>query len=119
MAADTYLVADLFCGAGGSSTGAKKAIAEIGGTMELVAVNHWNTAIATHAANHPTARHLVEDVSMVDPFAGSGTTGVVALRHGRSFVGIELNPEYIEMARARIIGDAPLLNIPTEEGETT
>ena len=56
---------------------------------------------------------------MVDPFAGSGTTGVVALRHGRSFVGIELNPEYIEMARARIIGDAPLLNIPMEEGETT
>ena len=69
MAADTYLVADLFCGAGGSSSGAKKAIAEIGGTMELVAVNHWNTAIATHQANHPTARHLVEDVSMVDPEA--------------------------------------------------
>ena len=67
--ATTYLVADLFCGAGGSSTGAQKAIAEIGGTMELVAVNHWNTAIATHAANHPAARHLVEDVSMVDPEA--------------------------------------------------
>ena len=66
---NTYLVADLFCGAGGSSTGAKKAIAEIGGTMELVAINHWNTAIATHAANHPTARHLVEDVSIVDPEA--------------------------------------------------
>ena len=32
---NSYLVADLFCGAGGSSTGAKKAIAEIGGTMEL------------------------------------------------------------------------------------
>ena len=63
----TYLVADLFCGAGGSSTGAQKAIAEIGGTMDLVAINHWNTAIATHTANHPTARHLVEDVSMVDP----------------------------------------------------
>ena len=67
MANDTYLVADLFCGAGGSSTGAKKAIAEIGGEMELVAINHWNTAIATHSANHPAARHLVEDVSMVDP----------------------------------------------------
>ena len=67
--ATTYLVADLFCGAGGSSTGAQKAIAEIGGTMELVAINHWNTAIATHAANHPAARHLVEDVSMVDPEA--------------------------------------------------
>ena len=69
MEANTYLVADLFCGAGGSSTGAQKAIEEIGGTMELVAVNHWNTAIATHSANHPTARHLVEDVSMVDPEA--------------------------------------------------
>ena len=60
-------VVDLFCGAGGSSTGAEKAIAGIGGQMELVAVNHWNTAVATHAANHPTARHLVEDVSIVDP----------------------------------------------------
>ena len=67
--ATPFLVADLFCGAGGSSTGAKKAIEEIGGHMELVAVNHWNTAIATHSANHPTARHLVEDVSMVDPEA--------------------------------------------------
>ena len=69
MVTDTYLVADLFCGAGGSSTGAQKAIAEIGGRMDLVAINHWPTAIATHSANHPTARHLVEDVSMVDPEA--------------------------------------------------
>ena len=65
----SFLVADLFCGAGGSSTGAKKAIEEIGGQMELVAINHWNTAIATHQANHPPARHLVEDVSLVDPEA--------------------------------------------------
>ena len=67
--AGKYLVADLFCGAGGSSTGAKRAIAEIGGEMDLVAINHWNTAIATHSANHPAARHLVEDVSLVDPEA--------------------------------------------------
>lgn len=39
---------------------------------------------------------------VVDPFAGSGTTGVVALRHGRSFLGIELNPEYAAMARERL-----------------
>ena len=69
MTTPKYLVADLFCGAGGSSTGAKKAIAEIGGEMELVAINHWNTAIATHSANHPTARHIVEDLNMVDPEA--------------------------------------------------
>ena len=52
--------------------------------------------------------------TVLDPFAGSGTTGGVALRHGRSFIGIELNPEYVEMARQRIIGDAPLLNVAAE-----
>ena len=52
--------------------------------------------------------------TVLDPFCGSGTTGVVALRHGRSFIGIELNPEYVELARQRIIGDAPLLNVAAE-----
>lgn len=42
---------------------------------------------------------------VLDPFAGSGTTGMVALRHGRSFIGIELNPEYVELARCRILND--------------
>jgi DNA modification methylase len=41
---------------------------------------------------------------VLDPFTGSGTVGVVALRHGRRFVGLELNPEYVAMARARIGG---------------
>src|SRR6478736_49367 len=49
---------------------------------------------------------------VLDPFAGAGTTGLVALRRNRSFVGIELNPTYAEMARERIRRDAPLLNIP-------
>ena len=64
-----YDVVDLFCGAGGSSTGAEKAIEEQGGTMNLIAINHWNKAIATHSANHPRAKHIIEDVSMVDPEA--------------------------------------------------
>ena len=51
---------------------------------------------------------------VLDPFAGSGTTGVAALRHGRSFVGLELNPEYVELARRRIAGDAPLFNAGRE-----
>lgn len=42
--------------------------------------------------------------TVLDPFAGSGTVGVVANRHGRRFVGIELNPTYCEMARRRIAG---------------
>ena len=41
---------------------------------------------------------------LLDPFAGSGTVGVVALRHGRRFLGLELNPAYCEMARRRIAG---------------
>jgi DNA modification methylase len=41
---------------------------------------------------------------VLDPFAGSGTVGVVALRHGRRFLGIELNQEYVGMARCRIVG---------------
>jgi site-specific DNA-methyltransferase (adenine-specific) len=37
-----------------------------------------------------------------DPFCGMGTTGVSALRYGRSFVGIELNPAYVEATRIRL-----------------
>lgn len=47
---------------------------------------------------------------VLDPFTGRGTTGVVALRLGRSFVGIELKPQYVEMARKNITNDAPLFN---------
>ena len=49
---------------------------------------------------------------VLDPFCGSGTTGMVALRHGRRFIGIELNAEYVDMAHRRIQGDMPLLNAP-------
>jgi len=52
--------------------------------------------------------------TVLDPFAGAGTTGVVALRHDRGFIGIELNPEYAEMARNRIRDDAPLMNVGAE-----
>ncbi len=40
--------------------------------------------------------------TVLDPFAGSGTTGVVALRLGRQFVGIELNPDYHKLASERL-----------------
>lgn len=50
------------------------------------------------------------DDLVLDPFTGSGTVGMVALRHGRRFVGIELNPEYAALAESRIYEDGPLLN---------
>jgi DNA modification methylase len=52
--------------------------------------------------------------TVLDPFAGSGTVGVVALRHNRDFVGVEINPEYAELARQRI-SDTDLY-LPSEIG---
>lgn len=61
------LVADLFCGAGGSSTGAKQAIEGLGREMDLVCINHWDRAIETHKRMHPEARHYCQDVSSARP----------------------------------------------------
>lgn len=63
----TIIAADLFCGAGGSSTGLSMACADLGLSLDLLAVNHWKMAISTHMANHPTARHLCETLDGVDP----------------------------------------------------
>lgn len=44
---------------------------------------------------------------VLDPFFGAGTTGLVALKQGKKFIGIELNPEYIKIADKRL---KPYLN---------
>lgn len=62
---------------------------------------------------HPTQKpvevmeQLLEVVTpegglVVDPFCGSGTTGVACLRRGRRFVGIDRDPEYVQIARRRL-----------------
>ena len=43
-----------------------------------------------------------EGGAVLDPFNGSGTTGQVALQNGRKYIGIELNPEYIELTKRRL-----------------
>ena len=45
----------------------------------------------------PTGKAII-----LDPFAGSGTTGVACVETGRSFIGIEMDAGYVEIARARI-----------------
>jgi DNA modification methylase len=50
------------------------------------------------------------DGLVLDPFAGAGTTGIVARRLGRRFIGIELVEKYARIAEQRIEDDAPLLN---------
>jgi DNA modification methylase len=49
-----------------------------------------------------------EGGTVLDPFGGAGTTGLVADRLQRNAVLIELNPAYVEIAQRRIVGDAPL-----------
>ena len=51
------------------------------------------------------------DGLVLDPFSGAGTTGVVARRLERRYVGIELSPIYAEMSRKRIREDNPLFNL--------
>ena len=46
---------------------------------------------------------------VLDPFSGSGTTGRVAVQHGRQYVGLELNPEYIKLAPERMTVQVSLL----------
>lgn len=63
--------------------------------------------------NHPTVKPLAvmikivknasnNDESILDPFMGSGTTGVACVKMGRSFIGIEQDPNYFEIACKRI-----------------
>lgn len=54
---------------------------------------------------------------VLDPFFGSGTTGLVARQEGRRYIGIELNPEYVALAQKRLADDytLPMLFDTTEE----
>ena len=54
---------DLFCGGGGSTTGAM----QVPGVQVKVAVNHWALAVETHNQNYPSVDHLLTDVSQTDP----------------------------------------------------
>jgi len=58
----------------------------------------------------PSCKHEGDPIpaTVLDPFAGSGTTLLVALRYGRSAIGIELNPDYVRMAEKRIRGEFSL-----------
>jgi DNA (cytosine-5)-methyltransferase 1 len=64
---NTIYAADLFCGAGGTSTGLMMAAQELGRPVNLLALNHWSTAIDTHKANHPGSRQMCETLDAVDP----------------------------------------------------
>ena len=55
---------------------------------------------------------------ILDPFMGSGTTGVAAMRTGRKFIGIELEPEYFNIAAERIKNAAGDFTLTQKEKKT-
>ena len=75
--------------------------------------NLWTITAKRHITKHPTEKpeDLLERIillgskkgqTILDPFMGSGTTGVVAKKLGRKFIGIEISDEYLNIAKKRI-----------------
>lgn len=73
----------------------------------------WNIGKKPAEINHPALKPVepilnlletgsTEGDTVLDPFMGSGTTGIACIRKNRKFIGIEKNPEFFEMAVNRI-----------------
>jgi site-specific DNA-methyltransferase (adenine-specific) len=80
--------------------------------------NLWEIRAEKHKTSHPTEKpeKLLERIILIgskegdvilDPFMGSGTTGVVAKRLNRNFIGIEIDENYFEIAQKRINATQP------------
>lgn len=69
-------------------------------TVKPVALMQWLVRLVTPPGG-----------TVLDPFAGSGSTGIAVLREGFNFIGIEKGHEYVEIARERIGTDAPLFDM--------
>ncbi len=89
--------------------------------------NLWTIPAEKHRTDHPAEKPEAllmrilliasrEGDTVLDPFMGSGTTGVVAKRLNRNFIGIEIEERYYQTAKARIEGasiqDSPLVLPP-------
>lgn len=83
---------DLFAGAGGTSTGLARACERSGRPVDLLAINHWQVAVETHAANHPWADHLCADIGAVSP---------AQAMKGRRLDLLVASPECIHHSNAR------------------
>ena len=103
------------------------------GALRIFDLNR--VALMQDGAQHPTQKpvalmkwclgFLPDAQTILDPFMGSGTTGVACVKLGRKFIGIELDPDYFEIACRRIrdayaqpdmFVDAPKPTSPVQEG---
>jgi DNA modification methylase len=85
---------------------------ELAWTSRHAALREITFCNKTHGKEHPTQKpvevmrwclgFLPEARTILDPFMGSGTTGVAAVKLGRKFIGIEIEPRYYEIALRRV-----------------
>jgi DNA modification methylase len=78
------------------------------GVLRGPVVVSWESAGRVHPHEKPVwlCAHFIEKTpkasTILDPFMGSGTTGVAAIKLGRKFIGIEIEPKYFDIACRRI-----------------
>ena len=79
------------------------------GTSQLFSMNPGNIGNKTHPSEKPVElmKMIIENAThegdtILDPFMGSGTTGVACAQTGRNFIGIEIDPTYFAIAERRI-----------------
>lgn len=72
----------------------------------------WKPGCDCHESAEPSEPPAVPlepiPCTVLDPFSGAGTVGVVCEKLQRKYIGIELNPEYVAMANRRVGNVAPL-----------
>lgn len=83
---------------GTASGGGNRPAANHHPTVKPIALMQWLVRLVTPAGG-----------TVLDPFMGSGSTGIACAREGLRFIGIEQDSEYVAIARRRIDNDAPLL----------
>lgn len=90
--------------------------------------NLWTINAERHKTIHPTekpesllnriiALGSKEEQTVLDPFLGSGTTGIAAIQNNRKFIGIEISKDYFEIASKRINEQNPTNNLFAKQNE--
>lgn len=82
----------------------------MGGALRIMTMNR--VELLLEGTEHPTQKpiklldwtlsHVPEAQTILDPFMGAASTGIAAIRAGKSFIGIERDPDYFEIALRRI-----------------
>lgn len=79
-----------------------------GRSLKATGYGHWRVEIRRRTVGwEPSCEHDAPGArcAVLDPFAGAGTTGIVAARNGRDFLGVELSASYARLGRDRVRGE--------------